>query len=258
VNQFGDPKQPLFAKKQCNHCLEPACASACFVKAFKKTPEGPVVYNPKLCVGCRYCMIACPFEIPSYQYDNAFSPVVTKCTLCYPRIKKGLLPGCVESCPTEALVFGKRSELLKVARKRISNHPDKYVDHIYGEHEMGGTQWLYLSNVAYDQVGMREDLGTTSAPELTKGALGAVPMVVGLWPVLLTGIYAINKRKEKIAAQEQQTAVEKAVAETNAAADEKLTAAMDKAKKDQEAAVEREVKKALEEAAKAAEEAEKK
>jgi Fe-S-cluster-containing dehydrogenase component len=258
VNQFGNPKQPFFAKKQCNHCLEPACASACFVKAFTKTPEGPVVYNPKLCVGCRYCMVACPFEIPSYQYDNAFSPVVTKCTLCYPRIKKGLLPGCVESCPTEALVFGKRSELLKLARRRISNYPDKYVDHIYGEREMGGTHWLYLSNVAFEQVGMREDLGNTSAPELTKGALGAVPMVVGLWPVLLTGIYAMSKRKEKIAAQEQQAAVEKAVAETNAAAEEKLTAAMEKAKKDQEATVEREVKKALEEAAKAAEEAEKK
>jgi Fe-S-cluster-containing dehydrogenase component len=255
VNQFGDPKQQRFAKKQCNHCLEPACASACFVKAFTKTPEGPVVYDPKLCVGCRYCMIACPFEIPSYQYDNAFSPVVTKCTLCYPRIKEGLLPGCVASCPTEALVFGKRSELLKVARRRISSNPDKYVDHIYGEHEMGGTHWLYLSNVAFEQVGMREDLGTTPAPELTKGALGAVPMVVGLWPVLLTGVYAMSKRKEKIAAQEQRDAVEKAVAETSTAAEKKLTAAMEKAKKDQDAVVEREVKKALEAAAKAAEEA---
>ncbi len=255
VNQFGDQKAPIFVKNQCNHCLEPACASACFVKAFSKTPEGAVVYNPKLCVGCRYCMIACPFEIPSYQYDNAFSPIVTKCTLCYPRVKKGLLPGCVESCPTEALVFGKRSELLKVARQRIASLPTKYVDHIYGENEMGGTHWLYLSGVPFEQIGMREDLGTTPAGELTKGALGAVPMVVGLWPVLLTGVYAIGKRKEKIAAQEQQAAVEKAVEETNAAAEEKLTAAMEKAAKDQEAAVEREVKKALEEAAKAAEEA---
>lgn len=256
VNQFGE-QPPLFAKKQCNHCLEPACASACFVKAFTKTPEGPVVYNPKICVGCRYCMIACPFEIPSYEYDNAFSPTVRKCTLCYPRIKKGLLPGCVDACPTEALVFGKRSDLLKAARQRIAGFPNRYVDHIYGEREMGGGHWLYLSHVPFEQIGMREDLGTTAAGELTKGALGAVPMVVGLWPVLLTGIYAIGKRKEKIAAREQQAAVEQAVAETTAAAEAKLAAAMEKAVKDQEAAVEREVKKALEEAAKAAAEAEK-
>jgi Fe-S-cluster-containing dehydrogenase component len=256
VNQF-DGKKPVFAKKQCNHCLEPACASACFVKAFTQTPEGAVVYNPKICVGCRYCMIACPFEIPSYEYDNAYSPKVMKCTMCHPRVTNGQLPGCVEACPTEALVFGKRSDLLEAARKRITSLPDRYINHIYGENEMGGTHWLYLSNVPFSQIGMREDLGTTPAGELTKGALGAVPMVVGLWPVLLTGIYAIGKRKEKIAAQEQHLAVDQAVTEANAAAAENLAAAMEKAAKDQEAAIEREVKKALEEAAKAAAEAEK-
>ena len=167
VNQF-DAKKPIFAKKQCNHCLEPACASACFVKAFTKTPEGAVVYNPEICVGCRYCMIACPFEIPSYEYDNAYSPKVMKCTMCHPRVIKGQLPGCVEACPTEALVFGKRTDLLKVARRRIASLPDKYINHIYGENEMGGTHWLYLSNVPFSQIGMREDLGTTPAGELTK------------------------------------------------------------------------------------------
>ncbi len=254
VNQFGADK-PAFVKKQCNHCLEPACASACFVKAFTKTEQGAVIYNADLCVGCRYCMIACPFEIPTYEYDSAFTPRVMKCTLCYPRISKGLLPGCVEACPTEALVYGRRNELLNVARQRIAAYPDRYVDHIYGEHEMGGTNWLYLSTVNFNSVGMREDLGNTSAGQLTSGALGAVPMVVGLWPVLLTGIYAVGKRKEKIAAQEQQAAVEAAVADTQSAADAKLAAAMEKAAKDQAAAVEREVKKALEEAAKAAAEA---
>ncbi len=255
VNQFG-ADSPVFAKKQCNHCLEPACASACFVKAFTKTEQGAVIYNEDVCVGCRYCMIACPYEIPSYEYDSAFTPRVMKCTMCYPRTSKGQLPGCVEGCPTEALIWGKRSELLNVAHKRIASFPEKYVDHIYGENEMGGSSWLYLSGVDFNQVGMREDLGNTPAVKLTSGALGAVPMVVGLWPVLLTGIYAVGKRKEKIAAQEQQVAVEAAVAETQSAADDKLAAAMDKAAKDQTDAVEREVKKALDEAAKAAAEAE--
>ncbi len=256
VNQFGGDK-PFFAKKQCNHCLEPACASACFVKAFTKTPEGPVIYNEKVCVGCRYCMVACPYEIPTYTYNDPFTPRVMKCTMCYPRIIKGQLPGCVQSCPTEALIFGKRAELLREARRRIADLPQRYVDHIYGEHEMGGSSWLYLSGQPFGQAGMREDLGTTSAPALTKGALGAVPMVVGLWPVLLTGIYAINKRKEKIAAQEQRQAVDTAVATTQAEADAKLQAALDKAAQEKEAAIASEVKKALEEAAKAAAEAEK-
>jgi formate dehydrogenase iron-sulfur subunit len=254
VNQFGGEK-PVFAKIQCNHCLEPACASACFVKAFTKTPEGAVIYNAKICVGCRYCMIACPFEIPTYEYDEPFTPRVMKCTLCHPRVVNGQLPGCVESCPTEALIFGKRSELLKVARQRIADYPERYVDHIYGEKEMGGTHWLYLSDTAFSEVGLREDLGTIPAGALTKGALGAVPMVVGLWPVLLTGIYAINKRKEKIATAEQQAAVTHVIAETTADAEAKLAAAMEKAAKEKEAAIEREVKKALDEAAKAAAEA---
>ena len=204
VNRYPgqDQKAPLFKKQQCNHCLEPACASVCFVKAFKKSEQGSVVYDPDVCVGCRYCMIACPFEIPAYEYDEPLTPRVTKCTMCHPRILKGQLPGCVESCPVEALTFGKRKDMLNLARERIRKYPDRYVDHIYGETEMGGTSWLYLSNVPFSQIGMREDLGTTPAPQLTSGALSLVPMVVGLWPVLLMGIYGINKRKEADAKEE--------------------------------------------------------
>jgi formate dehydrogenase iron-sulfur subunit len=205
-------KSTVFRKSQCNHCLEPACASACFVKAFKKTKEGPVTYDASVCVGCRYCMIACPFEIPSYEYDEPLTPRVMKCTMCYDRIKENKIPGCVEACPMGALKFGKRDALIKYARERISKFPDRYIDHIYGENEMGGTSWLYLSGIPYNEIGMREDLGITPAPELTAGALGAVPIVVSLWPVLLTGIYAINMRKEKIAAKEKAEAVEAAKA----------------------------------------------
>jgi len=257
VNKYaaGGPKgQPVFRKNQCNHCLEPACASACFVEAFKKTPSGAVTYDPSVCVGCRYCMIACPFEIPTYEYDNPTTPVVRKCTLCQPRLAKGKLPGCVEKCPTEALVFGERKDLIKIARERIRKHPDRYVDHIYGENEMGGTSWLYLSGVPFAQVGLREDLGVTPAPQLTKGALGAVPMVVGLWPVFLTGVWAMTKRKEKIAAEEQGSAVAAAVEQANSASAEKLAAALEKAAKEKETAIEKEVKKAVEEAEKAWEE----
>jgi formate dehydrogenase iron-sulfur subunit len=257
VNEYtvaGREDRPIFRKNQCNHCLEPACASACFVQAFKKTPSGAVTYDPTVCVGCRYCMIACPFAIPAYEYDNPTTPVVRKCTMCYPLISKGKLPGCVAKCPTEALVFGERKDLIRTARERIYKHPERYIDHIYGEHEMGGTSWLYLAGVPFEQVGLREDLGVTSAPQLTKGALGAVPMVVGLWPVFLTGVWAITKRKEKIAAEELKDAVVSAVEQANSESAEKFAAAMEKAAKEKETAIEKEVKKAVEEAEKAWEE----
>ena len=236
---------PVFRKNQCNHCLEPACASACFVEAFKKTPSGAVTYDASVCVGCRYCMIACSFAIPAYEYDNPTTPVVRKCTLCYPRISKGKLPGCVEKCPTEALVFGERQDLLKIARERIRKHPERYINHIYGENEMGGTSWLYLSGVAFEKLGLRENLGVTPAPQFTKGALGAVPMVVGLWPVFLTGVWAMNKRKDKIAAQELDATVTAAVEQANREAAEKLAASMEKVAKEKKTAIEKEVKKAV-------------
>ena len=252
VNRFKNrkvPQQPVFVKKQCNHCLEPACASACFVRALRKTPQGPVVYDPSVCVGCRYCMIACPFDIPAYEYDNALSPKIMKCTMCYPRILKGQLPGCVEACPREALTFGKRKDVLEIARQRIRENPGRYLNHIYGESEMGGTSWLYISGVPYKETGMREDLGVTPAPELTSGALSVVPMVVGLWPVLLTGIYAITQRKEKVSAEEKAAAVAEAVEKSEAQARRVLSEALDKAHKDalkeKESAVQQAVKKAL-------------
>ena len=174
--------------------------------------------------------------------------------MCHPRISKGLLPGCVEACPTEALTYGKRADLLSIGRERIRRFPDRYVNHIYGENEMGGTNWLYLSEVPFKKIGMREDLGVTPAPKLTAGALSAVPIVVGLWPVLLGGIYAINKRKEKIEKQEKKQAVAAAVEVAEAEAKAKMKEAMEFQEKQKEKAIEKAVSKALEEAAKAAEE----
>ncbi len=250
VNRYKTPKGPLYRKSQCNHCLEPACASACFVSAFKKTKEGPVVYDASVCVGCRYCMIACPFEIPTYEYDKVLEPRIMKCTMCYPRVIKGQLPGCVEACPTESLVFGKRKDLIWVARERIRRYPDRYIDHIYGEQEMGGTSWLYLSGAPFKDIGMREDLGVIPAPELTSGALSAVPIVVGLWPVLLTGIYAIKKRGNKIAAMEKDATVTAVLNKANEEAKLKLSEALNNAAKDKELSIQKAVKAALEETAK--------
>jgi len=260
VNRFKQSesdKQPVFVKKQCNHCLEPACASVCFVGAFKKSPEGAVVYDESVCVGCRYCMVACPFEIPAYEYDKALTPRVVKCTMCHPRVLEGKLPGCVEACPTEALLFGERNKLIKAARKRIARFPERYADHIYGEHEMGGTSWLYLSARSFEQIGMRVDLGVTPAPKFTEGILGAVPLVAGLWPVLLTGIYAVSKRKDKVAQEEQSQAVADAVSQTESQAEEKLKKALAMAQKEKEMAVKKEVKKVRDQAALAKKQAQK-
>ena len=240
----------VFKKFQCNHCQEPACASACFVRAFEKTPEGPVVYHADLCVGCRYCMIACPFYVPTYDYHSVLNPLVYKCTMCKEnRLDKGLLPGCVEACPKDALTFGKRSDLIKLAHKRMLENPGLYHDQIYGEKEVGGTNWLYLSPVPHEELD-QPSLGKTSAPELTSGALGSVAMVAGIWPVLLGGAYFISKRREKMAAEERSEAVSQAVEQTREEAEAKLQAALAKAEKDKQATVDREVKKAREEAIK--------
>jgi formate dehydrogenase iron-sulfur subunit len=253
VNQYQvstNEGSPVFRKQQCNHCKEPACASACFVSAFTKTPEGAVIYDPSVCVGCRYCLLACPFDVPTYEYGDPLKPKVMKCTMCHPRLLEGKLPGCVEACPQEALSFGKRDDMIILARERIRKYPGRYIDHIYGEYEMGGTNWMYITGAPFEELGMRTDLGLKPAPELTAGALGIVPLIVGVWPALLGGIYLMSQRKERIATREKKDAVKDAVDTTRAAADEAMKKAADKAKADREKAVEMAVKKALEDAAK--------
>ena len=240
VNKYKDEQEKtVFRKIQCNHCLEPACASACFVRAFKKTAAGPVVYDPSVCVGCRYCMVACPFDIPTYEYNDPYTPRVRKCTMCAPRIEKGQLPGCVEACPKEALTFGKRKDLIKIARERIAKHPERYLDHIYGELEMGGTSWMYLAGVPFPSIGMRDDLGINSAPSLTSGALSVVPMVVGLWPVFLAGMYGMTQRREKIAAMEKDIAMDLATQAANEQAESKLAKALANAEAEKRKALEK-------------------
>jgi ferredoxin len=179
------------------HCDEPACASSCLVSAFKKTPEGPVIYNPDVCIGCRYCMIACPFDIPTYDYFDPLTPQVRKCTMCYDRIKQGKIPACAEICPKEAITFGKRADLIALARERIRSHPERYYPNILGENEAGGTSWLYLAGTDFAKLGFPAHLENKPYSELTKGFLGSVPLVYILWPVLLAGFYKFSQARNR-------------------------------------------------------------
>ncbi|MDP2719442.1 MAG: 4Fe-4S dicluster domain-containing protein [Dehalococcoidia bacterium] len=202
VNRYADPKtgEPVYRKVQCNHCAEPACASACPVSALKKSPDGPVLYNENLCIGCRYCMTACPFYVPAFEYFDAGSPAIRKCSMCYTRrISKGEVPACASECPVEAITFGKRSELIKLAREKIVRNPDKYIDHIYGENEFGGTDWLYISGIAFEEMDFPSDTGTTPLPEFTREFLSAVPLVLVMWPALFGGVYLFSKNRSRTA-----------------------------------------------------------
>lgn len=201
VNRFyAKDGTPIYVKKQCMHCIEPACYSACFVEAFRKTKEGPVIYNPHVCIGCRYCMVACPFDIPAYEYYDPITPQVTKCTMCYDRIVEGKVPACVEICTAGALTFGKRSELLKLAWERIMNNPGKYYPYVYGEKEVGGTSWLYISPVPFEEIGFRTDLGEIPISEHSEKFLFTVKFfeVVAAWPLVFGAYYQISKNRKKV------------------------------------------------------------
>jgi len=208
VNQFTDTDNeegPVYHKVQCNHCDEPSCVSACLVDALKKTPEGAVIYNEDVCIGCRYCMVACPFYIPAYEYDDPLSPAVKKCDFCYDvRIKNGGIPACAEICPVEAITFGKKSQLIKHAMEKIRKNPEKYIDHIYGEHEVGGTSWMYISGVPFEQLGFDINLGRKPYPELTREFLSAVPLIMIIGPALLAGIRAFTKNREQNSEKSEQ------------------------------------------------------
>ena len=155
VNQYKnetDPNLPIDVKIQCMHCDHPACVSACIVGAFTKNESGAVTWDTGKCIGCRYCMVACPFQVPAFQFDKALNPLIMKCDFCFSRTEKGKLPACVEICPVEAITYGNRNELIKVARERIKNYPDRYINHIYGEYEVGGTSWMYLAGTNFKKL----------------------------------------------------------------------------------------------------------
>ncbi len=192
VNTFQTTKGEVYIKRQCMHCNEPACDAACLTQAMKKNERGPVTWDGDKCMGCRYCMVSCPFDSPKFEYHSV-NPKIQKCDMCFDRQVKGEAPVCVSNCPNEALLYGKRRDLIKEARRRIYEKPELYVDHIYGEHEVGGTGWLYLSPVPFEELGLNTNLQQSSYPALTKGFLYSVPSVDLLLPPLLLGIYAATK-----------------------------------------------------------------
>lgn len=160
-------ERPTFVKFQCMHCNDPSCVSACIVGALTKEENGAVIYDAKKCIGCRYCMVACPFQVPAYEYEKALAPQVRKCTFCFDYVKDGGLPACAQVCPREVMTFGKKKDLLKLAQWKMNNDPGKYVDHIYGEKEVGGTSWLYLASEPFDTIGF-PSLSHDAPPRLTE------------------------------------------------------------------------------------------
>ncbi len=208
ANRYQTEKGIVYAKKQCMHCLQPACASACLTRAMHKTPEGPVVWTANRCMGCRFCMVSCPFDMPKFEYNKAV-PRIQKCVMCAERLAEGKQPACVENCPAQALTFGPRSELLETARQRIYGEPDKYVHQVYGEQEAGGSGWLYLASVPFEQLGFRTDVGATPYPMYTREFLYSVPFVEILVPTFMLALSAATKREQEVGKAEHETAERK-------------------------------------------------
>jgi len=208
-----------FVRQQCRHCLEPACVSACLVGALQKSPEGPVIYDARRCMGCRYCLTACPFKIPRYQWDRPV-PYVRKCHFCYDRLKRGQVPACVEACPEKATIFGDRQELLAEAHRRLRAHPGRYVPRVYGDREVGGTSVLYISDVPLGFLSWRPELDDTPLPELTWASLKKVPAVIlGMGGIMAAIHWTIGRRMKLAARADSEQEQEGGRAETQQDAD---------------------------------------
>ncbi|MBS4028680.1 MAG: 4Fe-4S dicluster domain-containing protein [Ignavibacteriales bacterium] len=198
VQNFGE----IFVPRLCMHCQDPTCVSVCPVGAFTKTELGPVVYDAEKCIGCRYCMQACPFDVPRYQW-NSVNPKVTKCDMCYERITRGEKPACVEACLPEARIFGKLEDLLTEAKKRISENPETYHSTIYGMNEVGGASILYLASKPFEQLEMRTNLPQYPLPDLTWAVLSKIPNYIFWGGTLLGGIWWLTNRRREVEAMER-------------------------------------------------------
>jgi formate dehydrogenase iron-sulfur subunit len=188
----------VFVRHLCMHCDSPTCVSACPVGALTKMETGAVIYDETKCFGCRYCMQACPFEIPRYEWGS-ITPRVQKCRMCYERVAGGGQTACAEACPTGATQFGDREELIKEARKRINENPGQYVDYIYGLREAGGTSVMYLSAVPFDQLGLPTNVPMEAIPELSWRILSQIPKYTLAAGVVLFGVHWITARRTEVA-----------------------------------------------------------
>jgi len=202
VNRYqpNNSVTPVHVKFQCMHCLYPACVSACLVGAMTRDSGGAVIYDEKKCIGCRYCMAACPFQVPAYEYASVLTPRVRKCTFCLKtRLTQGEIPACVAACPMRVMTFGPRAELISIGRTRIRKNPERYIPQIYGEHEAGGTAWMYLAAAPFEQIDL-PNLGYHPLPGYTEPVQHALfkwflpPL--GLFAALAGALW-YNKRRDK-------------------------------------------------------------
>jgi Fe-S-cluster-containing dehydrogenase component len=195
-----------YVKTQCMHCVDPACVSVCMFSALHKTTYGIVAYDPDSCIGCRYCQVACPFNVPKFEWSKA-TPKIVKCELCRDRLATGQEPACTTACPRHAVIFGKRTDLLREAHARIAKAPDKYVPTVYGEHDAGGTQVLYLSSVSFAALGL-PSLGSQAIPYFTENLQHAIYQGF-IAPVALYGALAVvmfrNRNKPSGGDEEAQS-----------------------------------------------------
>ena len=197
----ADPSTAAFGKVQCMHCIEPACVSSCPVHALHKTDAGPVVWDGDICLGCRYCMMACPFLVPRFEWESR-NPAIRKCDMCADLLAKGEPPACVGACPTKALRVGTRRELLDEANRRITSRPRRYVHHVYGEHEAGGTNFLHIAGRPFEELGYRRNLPLRSYRDYTRPAMAAIPWVLGGLGLGLGAARWLTDRKAQVAEAE--------------------------------------------------------
>jgi Fe-S-cluster-containing dehydrogenase component len=218
VNKDSVENGYSFIKQHCLHCISPACASVCPVGALSKNPvTGVVNYDKDKCFGCRYCMIACPFNIPRYEYERAI-PQVRKCQLCHHRFEEGKYSACCEFCPTGASIFGKVVDLRKEAQKRLTlktgddyDFPvqtvdskeksrrtvSKYINHVYGLKEAGGTQYLLLAGVPFEMLGFNKNISDEVLPDLTWAYIAKIPAVIAAVLIGGTTTWAITRKRNK-------------------------------------------------------------
>jgi len=192
----------VFVRHLCMNCNDPTCVSVCPVAALVKHEEGPVTWVEDLCMGCRYCLAACPFNIPKYEWYSV-NPRVRKCDMCIHRVSEGRPTACSSICPTGATVFGPREELLKEARRRLASNPETYADAIYGEHEAGGSAVLMLLSQETGAMGLPANVPHQPLPELTWSVLHKLPAIIPVWGVFLGGMYWLTDRKNEVAESEE-------------------------------------------------------
>jgi formate dehydrogenase iron-sulfur subunit len=194
VTGLNGNSQHIPVKRQCQHCLDPSCVSVCPVAALEKSPRGSVLWRNDRCIGCRYCLLACPFGVPKYEWNNALTPRVNKCDFCDDQQAAGLSPSCVASCPTGALKFGRRPDMLREMKARLDALPSRYLT-MYGDRVVGGTSWFYLSDIPIEQLGFPSDLPKTSMPALTWNWLAKVPFIAIGVGLVLGGIFRLRRRE---------------------------------------------------------------